>query len=254
MSRYKRLPVEDLIVDDRYQRELDEKRVTRIAEDFDPDLFGVLDVSVRNGKSAVFDGQHRLAAARLLGHDKVPCLVHDIDVQREAELFVALQKQRKSVHPVAQIKAERFAGVPEACAIGEIVEANGFKLAAYSGNEAGQARAISAVGAVRRVYRNGNLGETLQALETLWGGDYKSTDGKLIEGLSLLLVGYGHRMTDDVIQKLKDVPPVDILRRAAGTRLSLGGNPQKLGRIVYEELRRTTGLRGAPRKAVEVEA
>jgi hypothetical protein len=61
-------------------------------------------------------------------------------------------------------------------------------------------------------------------------------------------------MSDDVIQKLKAVPPVDILRRAAGTRLSLGGSSRKLAQAVYEELRRMAGLRGAPRKAVEVEA
>ena len=70
------VPVEDLFVDPSYQRTLDEKRVDRIASEFDPALLGTREVSARNGRSAVFDGQHRLAALRKIGRRSVPCIVH----------------------------------------------------------------------------------------------------------------------------------------------------------------------------------
>lgn len=249
MSRFKQVPINSLIVDDRYQRPLDERRVKRMADNFQDVLFGTLEVSERNGKLAVFDGQHRLAVARTLGRDKVPCLVHSkLTPEQEAEAFIKLQRERRGVHRVERFKARLFSGDPEAEAINTIAQLCGYTIR-KAGNHAGEEYAISAVGSLERVYRRGILNETLQTLNDLWGGDPKSTDGGLIEGLSIILEGYGHRI-EDVAYRLKETPPLVILRRAIGHS---GGGASK-GEMVAKEIRKVAGLRGRPMKRQAVEA
>lgn len=248
MSRFKQVPIGSLIVDDRYQRPLDDRRVKRMAENFQDVLFGTLEVSERNGKLAVFDGQHRLAVARALGRDKVPCLVHaKLTPEQEAEAFVRLQRERRGIHRVERFKARLFSGDTDAQAINAIVEGNGYTIR-KAGNHAGEESAISAVGSLERVYRRGNLAETLQTLRDLWGGDAKSTDGGLIEGLSIILEGYGHRL-EDAAYRLSETPPLVILRRAIGHS---GGGASK-GEMVAKEIRKAAGLRGRPMKRQVVE-
>lgn len=248
MSTYKKLDVAEILIDHRYQRPLDEKRIEKMAGDFNPALFGVLEVSVRNGKVAVFDGQHRLEAARVAGIDKVACLVHKLTPKEEAEMFVQLQRERKGIHPVDQFRAHLFAGDEECVAIAKIVEVTGFKISARSGAEAGQQRCIGAVKTLHRVHRMGLLTDTMKTIGQIWGGDYKSTDGKLIEGMAMLLDGYGHRLGDEELARLRDVAPVDVIRRAVGRRRAMSGNPTAQSKAVFEELRFICGLRGAPKK------
>jgi hypothetical protein len=251
MSRYQRMPVDTLVIDERYQRPVDEKRVEKIAANFDTRLFGVLEVNQRNGKAAVFDGQHRLAAARLKGLDKVPCMVHtDLGPQDEAVLFVKLQQERKKIHPVEQFKARVFAGDEDADEIEQIVSACGFIVAARSGAHAGRQHAIASIRALERAHRVGNLNETLELLGSLWFGDDKSTEGKLIEGLSMLEEGYGHRLDIEALSRLRAESPVTVLRRVKGRVQSMGGESGQ-ARIAFEEMRKIAGLRGAPRKRAE---
>src|SRR3954452_18659822 len=100
MSKYRRIATDEIVVDERYQRPVEDYRVQKIAEHFDETLFGVLEVSRRNGTCAVFDGQHRLEAARRIGLGVVPCLVHEgLSPEDEAQLFVRLQRERKNINP-----------------------------------------------------------------------------------------------------------------------------------------------------------
>lgn len=249
MSRYKRLPVKELVVDERYQRPLDQARVERIAQNFEPALFGALDVSRRNGKAAVWDGQHRLAVAKILKLDAVPCLEHtDLTPEREAELFVEAQRARRGINQVDRFKARLFHGDEDAHAINMAVEDAGFRIGNNAHRE-GPAFTIRAITSLERVYRRGNLDETLRTLHDLWGGDEKSTDGGLIEGLSQILEGYGHRFDAEVIGRLQAVPPVVILRRAIGH----GGGGSSKGKMVAGEIRKVAGLQGRPR-SVKAEA
>lgn len=243
MSRYKRMTLDKLEVDDRYQRPLDKARVAKIVKEFDERRFGVLEVSQRNGHANVFDGQHRLAVARKLGMNSVPCLVHtNLTPEQEAELFVALQRDRKGINQIDRFRARVFTGEVEALDINGIVEACGFRIR-RDGADAGALYSIQAVTSLERVYKRGNLAETLALLRDLWGGDRKSTDGGLIEGLSIILDGYGHRLSDDVLGRLRGTPPLVILRRAIGHS---GGGSAK-GQMVAREIRKEAGLRGAPR-------
>lgn len=247
MAKYRRVPLKELIVDERYQRPLDEARVNRIVANFEPALFGALEVSRRNGKSAVWDGQHRLAVAKQLKMAAVPCLEHaELSPEREAELFVEAQRARRNISQVDRFKARLFHGDDTALEIQEIVDNAGFTVG-ENVHRVGPANNIKAIASLERVYKRGNLGETLLTLTDLWGGDEKSTDGGLIEGLSMILDGYGHRFDGQVRDRLREVPPVVILRRAIGH----GGGGASKGKMIAGEIRKVAGLRGRAKTTPE---
>jgi hypothetical protein len=242
MPAYKRVPTDSLYVDDRYQRSVDGARVKRMAAKFDEALVGALEVSQRNGNGsyAVFDGQHRLEAAKLAGLKTVPCLIHKgLKPEEEADLFVTLQRQRKTISPVDRFRARVFMAEPTALMIEEIVEACGYEISASPKNDG-----IRAVHALERVFKRGNLHETLTLVRELWGGDERSTDGGLLEGVSVVEQGYGHRLTDAVKDKLRAVAPIVIIRRATGP---MGGGGSAMGPHMAREIRKVAGLSGRPR-------
>src|SRR3990167_4119708 len=79
-----------------YQRTLDEARVKKIVDNYDPHLIGTILVARRSdGSLWVIDGQHRVAALRLLGHSVVLATVYaDTTDAGEALLFVAANSNR----------------------------------------------------------------------------------------------------------------------------------------------------------------
>src|SRR5436853_1045819 len=80
-----------LMVDHSVQRPLDGVRVASIAGDFEPESIGVIHVSRRsNGTYHVMDGQHRVAAMRVLGMDETPVPTHlyeGLSKAAEARMF-----------------------------------------------------------------------------------------------------------------------------------------------------------------------
>lgn len=251
MATYKKLPITELLVDDRYQRPLDQARVGRIVKKFDPAQFGVLEVSDRGGTYAVFDGQHRLVAARKLGMERVPCLVHtNVSPEREAELFVAHQAGRKGVTSVERFKARVFAGDPVANEVYEAVAASPF----YIDGHARDGWSIRSVTALERVYHMGLLPQVLDTIADLWGGDDRATDPGLIEGMALLIEGYDNRLDGRALRRLRATPPIDIVRRSLG-RMSYASSKSSDRRMaVLAELRKISGVRGRPSSRREVVA
>jgi hypothetical protein len=248
MSKYRRIKLDGLVIDDRYQRPLERSRVKAIAKNYDENLLGVLEVSHRNGKCAVFDGQHRLEALKLVGVPDAPCLVHEnLSAEDEARLFVRFQRERKTVHPVDRFKAQLFSGDARAREIQDAVTAAGYKIG-HRGPDAGRVRDVRAVVALERLHSRGGpeaITRTLDLVSTLWDGDPKSTDGAFLEGLYHFFNEYEDRVDDEALEQLRSQPPATILRRAIG----MGGGGQQLRFAVANELKRTAGLRGRPRKA-----
>jgi hypothetical protein len=251
MSKYRRVPLDEIVVDERYQRPLEEGRVERIATNFDEAQLGVLEVSRRNGKCAVFDGQHRYRALLKLGVKDAPCLVHDdMTPSEEADMFVRLQRDRKPVHPVDRFRAQLFAGDSRAIDITASVKAAGYDIG-HVGPEAGPSSTIRAVVAVERLYSRGGgeaIGAALGFITDHWAGDPRCTDGHLIEGVYEFIALYSDRLGVEEHDRLRSTPPVDILRRAAGRQAGLGGNPGSKRHLVAAELHATAGLNGRPRK------
>ena len=82
------VPVEDLHIDESYQRPV-QKHVNTIAQEWDDMKCNPLKVNYReDGNLYVWDGQHRLVALKLMGIDYVLCVITvGLTQKQEAALF-----------------------------------------------------------------------------------------------------------------------------------------------------------------------
>jgi hypothetical protein len=209
MPQYRRLPVDSLSIDPRYQREIDENHVKKLIKEFDEAALGVLEVSERpDGSHVIFDGQHRWLVLKGVDYPDAPCLVHTgLSPEQEAELF-RKQDRRKPVSPVAKFRARLFAGDPIAKGMAEVAAAARYQIGTGPGS-------IQAVVAAERAYRRDNLAQTLKVID-VWRGDPGSLDGPLMDGLSRFLDLYKEEVNLQHAQfKFGDIGPKTILRRAS---------------------------------------
>lgn len=202
--------VDKLVVDTVVNtRPLREGRVAQLAEDFDPDLVGVIHVSPRDrGMYAIIDGQHRVEAVRraLGGDQNVPCWVHRrIHTAKQASLFVGLNNSAK-VPVLYEFLGRVNANQPDAVAIANIVESVGLK---FSGTQS--PGNIRCVGALQSVYAGAEdrgvgakaLALTLKVVLDAWGPTEVAVMGSVIEGIGLVILRYGDQLDPEaLIQKL----------------------------------------------------
>ena len=90
-AEIKMLKVTDLLIDPSYQRQLDEKRVQRVAKAFSSGASKALSVSQRgDGSLYVYDGQHTLAVCVALGMKLCPAVVVRGSQEQEARWFLLM--------------------------------------------------------------------------------------------------------------------------------------------------------------------
>jgi len=227
----RRLPVDRLTVDDRYQRGEITTHVNRIAREYREELIGVLEVSQRNNgvSYAVLDGCQRRGAVIKRGHPTaLRCNVHEgLTLAEEAALYVWFNRHRKQVSALDRFKAALVAGElseegAQARAIYKVCEKNGW--------EVGRARKtmpyrIAAVTQLQLIHTRGGdelLDSTLELLR-MWQGDLGCTDGTFIRGVSKLLSRV--ELTPRQREKLGKEGPVVYMRQAKALVVthSMGG-------------------------------
>jgi hypothetical protein len=220
---FEELPIDQIRIDHRYQRDLDEGRVARMVKTYDPRQVGALIINHRGGGDYVcFDGQHRLAMLRFVGEGMVPCMVHEgLSEYEESELFDLCQKNRKSLSSLEIWRSELFRGVEPATTINAIVEEEGYTI-----SNSTMDNAIAAVEAIRRIYRRGGewgLRDVLR-LARPWEGMHQGRAGHLLEGLGFFLVTVGKNL--DLVRLanvLKATDPASLTARAAARQRTVGG-------------------------------
>ena len=115
-----------------YQRELNAKRVRKIAAKFDPRLVNPPKVSYRNGRYYVFDGQHTIAVLKLLngGRDlMIRCIVYTgMTESEEALLFAQQAGESAPLTPGDKMRAKIYGGDPECMAFLKATESVGLRL------------------------------------------------------------------------------------------------------------------------------
>jgi hypothetical protein len=113
-----------LHIDSRYQRNINERLVTRIMANWSWVSCGVISVSQRPGANSYFiiDGQHRWKAATVLSNiTDLPCLIFALDtVKDEATGFLATNTERRIPTLRDQFKALLITGDPAAKALDAI--------------------------------------------------------------------------------------------------------------------------------------
>src|SRR5690606_21829714 len=134
--------IADLVVDDRYQRDLKTGNwaaIRRIAQQFRWSRFSpVLVAPVEGGRFAVIDGQHRTHAAAMCGHETVPCQVVQMDHAEQAASFAAVNGLVTKVSAGQVYKAALAAGTEWAVACHKAVTGAGCRLMTH--NASGDAK------------------------------------------------------------------------------------------------------------------
>ena len=116
--------IDDLKTDYSYQRALDEKRVKKIAQDFKPEISGVITVSRRkDGSMYVVDGNHRISAMKAIGRKYTEAKIIDgLSQTEEAELFGLLNTSQKKPTFNEVLNASISSGNKEAVAYKELLD------------------------------------------------------------------------------------------------------------------------------------
>lgn len=136
---YKLVAIEDLSVDQNYQRPLKKTTVNKIINSFDPMALSVFQIAQRyeNGKKYIIDAQHQHVALMLMKddgelppefNDGVMCAIQENTTPRkEAEMFVKMNTNKPVTGNDKFRAAMRYHGQPE-WIISQWVKQEGFEL------------------------------------------------------------------------------------------------------------------------------
>ena len=204
-----------------YQRTLNEKVVEKLVRCWDRMLMEPLVVSYRDGKYYVIDGQHRIAALRVLFQDKdtlVPCIVHmGLTEADEAALFYKLAQSRRKLSCAQSVKALlKSGGDVEINEIQAMLDAKGFQWI-LNGRGAGnyKIRATRAVISSYHLLGRKSFPRLLFLLAKTWKGDSASLTAMMLTGTALFLKRYEAEINDHhFISRLKNVSPEIIIDEA----------------------------------------
>lgn len=223
------LPIEDLsVVWVQAQRPFDEGWAQKIAEDFDPDHFGIISVTLPNGdgKYHIIDGQHRCHAVRLaLGSDqKVPCNVFEAeDPARAAEIFDKINTNRKSPGAIDRFKVRVTAGYEREVAVDRIIRSLGYRVAFAT--EPGTLRAVGACLFVYDRFGGTILESALKLLQATWKNDPTAVDAPLIRGYGTFLHKYPGANWGRVVERVsRQHTALQFLIHSRTTRDMFGGS------------------------------
>ncbi len=200
-----------------YQRELNPKRVQKIASEFDEHIANEPKVSLRNGHYYVFDGQHTIAARkyRNSGNDlPIRCKVYRGMTEGEEALLFAQQTGASAILGAgAKIRALIYGGDPEAIHFMRTTEDSGIRL--DYGQQRGNAR-IGCIATALNEYRKvgpERYKEALEAIIEAWEGDPDSMRAETIIGVTRFVDLYHQEYDRDrLVKRLKKTDPIVIYR------------------------------------------
>jgi hypothetical protein len=280
------VPIEKMFVAG-YGRPLDQARVSRLRQHWNPDAVGMVFLSLRDdGRYAVLDGHHRASAARAQGMTMLPARVYiDLTYAQEAELFLSFANNKQQ-SALDRFRARVEAREPAAADILRIVRGQGLKIQPSAGNrQRSKLRAISAVAALDEVYvKHGGapmLQEVLRLLDTAYPNDSLGLSGSFLVGLAMFLRRYQdnpdydeHRLTtvlhragaDEVLLQAKQLKKITLtmtnacygqaMRNLYNRGLKTRHLPEWVERTEQREstAQRSQGVRQSHRNRRELEA
>lgn len=236
--------LDEMTIDPNVQRKegVDQRRVDKMAADFNPDALGVFILSQRsNGSLVVLDGMHRRAAGIAAAHTTyVDAKVYTgLTTAEEASLFL-LYNDKKDPSAISKFHARVLAEDATAVEMYKVITANGWTVA--QGDFTG---CMSAINAAERVYttsagtlKRGHYGNILDVVLSVvtesWGHDSDATHGIVLQGLGQL---YGRFQGDvdskKLVSELQQTRPKALIGRAKNLTDSQGGTiPAALARIL----------------------
>jgi hypothetical protein len=201
------VPVDKIHVDHNYQRELKPQRVRQILRDFQWSRFTPVQLSERgDGTFNVFDGQHRVEAARqhpLI--DAVPAAIVRLDgLREEAGAFLDVNVNRSAVTTIEKYHAGLEAGDAEMMRVCAVLETAGCEVvpAQGIGLKANRTQAVTVVARSIRSYGEGATAFACEMLRTAWPADPHAQKGILIQALARIKRGNAVLSRDRLLQVL----------------------------------------------------
>jgi hypothetical protein len=246
------LRARELFADPAYQRDVDPKRVAKMAAEFDRRLVGVLEVSKRpDTRFAILDGQHRHATLlQVEGDDALlVCQVYEeLTEQDEARLFHEINARRKQLNFWDRWKSRRAAGDERVLAIEQVLANHGLQVHPSVGD--GNIAATQALEViVDEIGELWLLDSVVVVLLSAFGRRREAFDGAILQGLAYVLAVYppDELDRDRLVTQLSDLPVRQLLAKAAGMReVHRGTRPRLCAAVIVEQYNRGRGSKVAP--------
>lgn len=239
------IAVSAIRVDENYQRQLKKKRVAQILRDFNWAHFQpVMLAEHDDGTFTVFDGQHRVEAARQHPHvDRVPAAVVRFEEGcAEAGAFIGVNVNRSAITNIEKYYAGIEAGNPEMMAVCSALEEAGCEIV-----EAGvytpapnKTAAVASISRAIKLYGEAAVTSACLVLRAAWPKDKGALNGSLIIALARIYKANRKIIVHErMVEKLKGksrpllTADADALRKIGG-----GDSILNLTRAVVEAYNR----------------
>lgn len=257
----------DLVVDPRYNREIDHKWVQDIASSFNPDQLQVLNVSRRlfrnrpdgteeqvydgNVEAAdrveyvILSGQHRLLATLMAKGENflLTCNVYDqLTESQEAELFALFDEMVKPHQQYQKHRAHVFGKNPMSLEVDKIATDTG--LVVYDGKQgAHRDGVVYAVGTLYSIYRRSGpdfLRRLLEIHYMAWQDNQHGLTAPMLQGTAVLMrrfARYSQWRDEWLAEALSDPArnPLTLRQRAQGSAMGQSGTTisQEVARLEH---------------------
>ncbi len=212
--------VEELFVDQSYQRPVDMGRARKLAAAWDRRLAGVIEVSDRGQgqqpRYAVIDGQHRWGAARLRDPQAVlVASIHEgLSVAEGARLFDRLNRgAAPTLNMGSHWHARTGSGDPDVLAIEAVVTDLGLRI--DSAPREGNVRCTATLEKLVALGGTDLARETLQLIVGVWELRLDAFDGPLVHAVGLIR----HHLRDRIDPERLADTVLGVVRLALWTQL-----------------------------------
>lgn len=240
---YKYLRPSQIKFDPLYQRELDAKRATKIAAEFDGDIFNEPKVSYRDGAYWCFNGQHTIVAWKILhkNQDKpVMCKVFKgmtwID---ECEAFVKQNGLNKDPTTNQKLRAAYNSKTPDVVDMVEKANLCGFLVDFNQGQIRNRIICTSTLFKSYKALGAEKFLDMLTTIREAWDGDIDSTSNQIISGMTTFYKQYyGNFKRDDLANNLKRVSPAEIIRNGKNYTTRQNGYAREITKTYNKGRRR----------------
>lgn len=194
-SHLKWVPIALTKVSDRAQREFRQSHADMFAADFDLEALGFPVVNYRDGSYYIIDGQHRIAALKMIGwsDQQIQCECYeDLTDPEMAELFLR-RDSRRAINTFDKFRIGVVADRAAETDIDRIVRAQGLRVSRE------KSKGIRCVGVLGRVYHRdgpGSLARALGVIRDVYGD--AGFEAPVIDGFGLLCNRYNGQLDLEV--------------------------------------------------------
>jgi hypothetical protein len=215
-TRIEQILISKLTVDRAYQRNVNERHVRKMAENFDPDAFQTPLVCKRlykGGENVVIDSQQRVVAAALAGYTSVTASVVELSsIEEEANLFGLININRKAVPTPVTHRNNLLRGDEKSLKLEGAVRAGGMLIGERYKNNV--LKATSRIQVAASYYGYDCLTKAVVAYRTIWP-HHTRVHGYLLCGLTFLIWAYTTDEIDGIPVNPEAVEPEALARKIA---------------------------------------